>query len=98
VIYQEELTDLARSDARFTLGVTLTQDRAPGWSGAVGRIELAAVQARLGDLGGVVDSFVCGRAGFVEAASALLVKAGQPADAIRTERFGATGSVDAHEH
>ncbi len=92
VIYREELTDLARSDARFTLRITLTRDFAPGWSGAVGRIELPAVQALLDDLGGVADSFVCGGAGFVEAASALLLQAGQPGEAIRTERFGPTGT------
>ena len=92
VIYHEELAEFARSDARFTLRITLTRDSAPGWSGAVGRIELPAVQAPLADLGGVADSFVCGRAGFVEAASALLLEAGQPAEAIRTERFGPSGA------
>jgi ferredoxin-NADP reductase len=92
LIYHEELADLARSDARFTLRMTLTRDFAPGWSGSVGRIELRAVQALLADLGGVADSFVCGCAGFVEAASALLVQAGQPSDAIRTERFGPSGA------
>jgi ferredoxin-NADP reductase len=35
---------------------------------------------------------VCGSDGFVEAASALLLQAGQPPDAIRTERFGPTGT------
>ena len=37
-------------------------------------------------------AFVCGPTGFVEAASALLLQAGQRAEAIRTERFGPTGS------
>ncbi len=92
VIYHEELTDLARSDPRFTLRVTLTRDFAPGWSGAVGRIQLPTVQALLEELGGVADSFVCGLDGFVEAASALLMQAGQPGHAIRTERFGPTGT------
>ena len=92
VIYQEELTALARSDPGFTLRMTLTRDSAPGWPGRVGRIDLAAVQALLGGLGAVVDSFVCGPDGFVEAASGLLLQAGQPRDAIRTERFGPTGS------
>jgi ferredoxin-NADP reductase len=91
VIYHDELSALARSDPRFTLRMTLTRDSAPGWSGAVGRIDLPAVASLLGDLGGTVDSFVCGGDGFVEAASALLVQAGQPLDAIRTERFGPTG-------
>jgi ferredoxin-NADP reductase len=92
VIYHEELTDLARRDATFTLRITLTRDTAPGWSGGVGRIDLPAVQTLLEDLGGVADSFICGYAGFVEAASALLLRAGLPGEAIRTERFGATGT------
>jgi ferredoxin-NADP reductase len=92
VIYREELAELVRSDARFTLRTTLTRDAAPGWSGGIGRIDLPAVQALLAGLGGVVDSFVCGPDGFVELAAALLMQAGQPDHAIRTERFGPTGS------
>jgi ferredoxin-NADP reductase len=92
VIYHEELTDLASNDPWFTLRITLTRDSAPGWSGAVGRVDLDKVRALLGDLGGIADSFVCGSHGFVEAASDLLMQAGQPAPAIRTERFGATGT------
>jgi ferredoxin-NADP reductase len=92
LIFHEELTHLARGDPRFTLRMTLTRDVAPGWSGAVGRIDLPVIQSVLEDLGGMADSFVCGGAGFVEAASTLLVRAGQPVDAIRTERFGPTGA------
>jgi ferredoxin-NADP reductase len=92
LIYRDELTALARNDARFTLQMTLTRDAAPGWSGRVGRIDLPAVQALLEGFGGVADSFVCGPDGFVEAASGLLMQAGQPAHAIRTERFGPTGT------
>jgi ferredoxin-NADP reductase len=91
VIYHDELTDIARNDPRFTLRITLTRDVESGWPGAIGRIDLPAVQGLLKGLGGVADSFVCGSADFVEAASALLLQAGQPRDAIRTERFGPTG-------
>ena len=91
VIYHRELTALARSDPRFNLQVTLTRNTGPGWSGRVGRIDLTAIRALLGDLGGVADSFVCGSDGFVEAASTLLLQAGQARDTIRTERFGPTG-------
>jgi ferredoxin-NADP reductase len=91
VIYFGELTALARSDPHFTLRMTLTRDSAPGWSGRVGRIDLQAIQALLEHLGEDVDSFVCGPDGFVEAAAGLLVEAGQPRHAIRTERFGPTG-------
>jgi ferredoxin-NADP reductase len=92
VIYHQELDEIARGDPRFTLRVTLTRERPPGWSAGVGRIDLAMLQATMGRLGGVADAFVCGPGGLVEAASNLLMQAGQPGDAIRTERFGATGA------
>jgi ferredoxin-NADP reductase len=91
VIYGEELADMARTDARFRLVITLTRDSEPHWSGAVGRIDLAAIRAISSDLGDA-DTFVCGSDGFVEAASALLLQAGHPVERIRTERFGPTGA------
>jgi ferredoxin-NADP reductase len=91
VIYQKELSDIAQSDPRFVLQITLTRDSAEGWSGAVGRIGLSMVQQHLERLGGVADTFVCGYTGFVETASTLLLQAGQPGETIRTERFGPTG-------
>jgi len=42
-------------------------------------------------LGGVADSFACGSSVFVETPSNLLVRAGQPIEAIRTEGFGPWG-------
>ena len=51
---------------------------------SIGRIDLPAVEALLDGLGGVVDNFV-------EAASALLLQAGQASPSIRTERFEPTG-------
>jgi len=92
VVYEKELEEIARSDPRFTLRITLTREVAPGWSGGVGRINLPIVQSLLNELGSAADAFVCGSAGFVESASALLVQAGQPASAVRTERFGPTGT------
>jgi ferredoxin-NADP reductase len=91
VIYHSELTALARTDPRFSLRMTVTRDSAPGWSGQVGRIDVATIRSLAEGLGGVADCFVCGPDGFVEAASALLLLAGQPRDSIRTERFGPAG-------
>ena len=64
---------------------------------------LPAHLARLGDAEALLriapdiaaqDVYVCGPDGFVETAAALLLQAGQPRDAIRTERFGpGAGSV-----
>jgi ferredoxin-NADP reductase len=90
VIYYGELMALARGDPRFTLRITLTRDSAPGWTGRVGRIDLQSVKGLLKDFGGVADVYVCGSDGFVEAASTLLLQAGQPPNGIRTERFGPT--------
>jgi ferredoxin-NADP reductase len=92
LIFYHELTELARTDPSFTLRMTLTRESTPEWSGGRGRIGLSAVQALLEALGGTADSFVCGGNGFVESASTLLLQAGQPRAAIRTERFGATGT------
>lgn len=91
VVYHTELTELAHRDPGFTLRVTLTRDSPPDWQGRVGRIDLTAVKHLLEHLGGAADSFVCGPDGFVETASSLLLQAGQPPEAIRTERFGPTG-------
>jgi ferredoxin-NADP reductase len=93
VIYHEELDEIARADPGVTLRITLTRERPTTWSGSVGRIDLSMVKALLERLGGMADCFVCGRDGFVEAASVLLMQAGQPAETIRTERFGATGPL-----
>ena len=92
VIYHDELMDFAREDGRFTLAMTLTRRIVPGWSGAVGRINATTMKTLLTKLGGSAESFVCGSAGFVEAASQLLLQTGQPAAAIRTERFGPSGT------
>ena len=91
VIYRSELKELA-ADPLLRVRITLTRDSAPGWSGDVGRINLAVVQEVLEGVGGVADSFVCGPTGFVEAVSVLLLQAGVRAESIRTERFGPTGA------
>ena len=88
VIYRDELAALADADPALAVRITLTRDRAPGWTGTTGRIDASMVHEVLQHAGDGADSFVCGGHAFVEAASALLVQAGQPADTIRTERFG----------
>ena len=90
VIYHAELSGIANEDPRFTLLMTLTRERPPEWSGATQRIDLPMLRGLVERLGSVADTYVCGPTGFVEAAAALLLQAGQPAEKIRTERFGAT--------
>ncbi|HKY14400.1 MAG TPA: hypothetical protein VJM33_05710 [Microthrixaceae bacterium] len=53
------------------------------------RITRADVEAVLLD---DAPAYVCGSAGFAEAASQLLVGAGVPVERIRVDRFGRTGA------
>jgi ferredoxin-NADP reductase len=77
--YREELT-----------GQTLLTTREAYGTRTAGRLTAADV-APLVEGGADADVFVCGSAGFAEAASELLVDLGVPAAAVRVERFGATG-------
>lgn len=92
VVFRDELAALARGDRALELTLTLTRDAGPGWRGRVGRIDAALVRDRVRRFGGAADAFVCGSSRFVEAAAALLAGAGLPSGAIRTERFGPSGT------
>ena len=80
VIYADEL------GAETVL--TYTREPPPGWTGHTGRIDSGLIEQAAA--GGAI-AFVCGTNGFVESAARLLLDAGFPAAAIRTERFGPTG-------
>lgn len=69
--------------------VALTRGTDPAVGRTAGRLTAADVLPliRPGQ-----TAFVCGSAGFADAASMLLVQAGMQTDTIRVERFGATGS------
>lgn len=83
-------TDLYYADELAGPGVSVVHTRVapPGGSRPVGRL-------RSGDLpppdSREATAYVCGSAGFADAAGSLLVDAGWPAERIRVERFGATG-------
>jgi ferredoxin-NADP reductase len=67
--------------------VVLTRQAPAGWPLPVGRLNGAVVQPLL--IPGAT-AYVCGSNGFAEYASQLLAGVGQPLDAIRVERYGAT--------
>ncbi|CAN5668675.1 ferredoxin reductase [soil metagenome] len=68
--------------------VVLTRERQEGRPLVRVRADdLAPLTRAAGD----ADVFVCGSAGFAEAASTVLVGLGVPASAVRVERFGPTG-------
>jgi ferredoxin-NADP reductase len=91
LLYASELAGLAE---RPTLRVhrTLTRERPQGWTGYDRRVD-AAMLAEVGPPPAERPRvFVCGSTPFVEAVATALVSLGHPAAAVRTERFGPTGS------
>lgn len=68
--------------------VALTRSSDPAVDRTAGRLTAADVLPLITP---DQTAFVCGSAGFAEAASTLLVAAGMPSTSIRVERFGATG-------
>jgi ferredoxin-NADP reductase len=92
VIYREELDALGAAGDGLTVVHTLTRSQPPGWTGFSRRIDDAMIGEVLGPLGSRARSFVCGPTALVEVAANSLVRLGLPADRIRTERFGPTGT------
>jgi ferredoxin-NADP reductase len=98
IIYRAELDRLAGgpggSDGAAGPGVfyTLTRGAPDGWSGFARRIDADMLREVLGPLGLDVRVFVCGPTLLVESVADSLVEIGIPADRIKTERFGPTGS------
>lgn len=92
IIYYEELEALrARGDG---LGVfyTLTRSHPQEWNGYTRRIDAEMLRQVTGPLGKNVRAFICGPTALVENAANVLVQIGIPASAVKTERFGPSGS------
>jgi ferredoxin-NADP reductase len=91
VIYRGELDEFARSPDNLKVALTLTRSVPDGWSGYARRIDrdmlaevaFPATQQPL--------CMVCGPTPLVEAVANILVDLGNPADRVKTERFGPTG-------
>jgi ferredoxin-NADP reductase len=85
VIYAQELSERSRlSPLKLSYAFT----RAAPDGAKTGRVDAAMIAEGAFPPAADPAIFVCGPAGFVEAASSLLVAAGHPAGSIRTERFG----------
>jgi ferredoxin-NADP reductase len=92
VIYRAELERLAAADAALKVALTFTRGAPPGWTGHQRRIDTAMLREVMQPLGNDVHSYVCGPTLLVEAVSTALVAMGLPAERVRTERFGPTGT------
>ncbi|HEV8536201.1 MAG TPA: ferredoxin reductase [Candidatus Limnocylindria bacterium] len=91
IIYRQELEALARQDG-LTVSYTLTRAQPPGWRGYARRIDDAMLREVSAPLGAQQTAFVCGPTALVEVAADGLERVGLPADRIRTERFGPSGT------
>jgi ferredoxin-NADP reductase len=92
VIYREELASLAAAGDGLEVVHTLTRSQPPGWPGYDRRIDDRMIGEVLAPLGAGARCFVCGPTALVEVAANALVRLGLPADRIRTERFGPSGT------
>jgi len=91
-IYRRELEALAQHDERFELLFTFTRQPPASWSGYHRRIDQAMLAEVLGRFQTPPQAFICGPTTLVEQTANTLVDLGLPADSIRTERFGPTGT------
>jgi ferredoxin-NADP reductase len=92
IIYRAELDRLAGANDGFEVTHTLTRSQPPGWSGYARRIDARMLAEVLEPLGVQARVYICGPTALVEVAANAMVKLGLPADRVRTERFGPTGT------
>jgi ferredoxin-NADP reductase len=91
IIYRQELEMLARNSG-LTVSYTLTRSQPAGWKGYTRRIDDAMLKEVSAPLGPDALAFVCGPTALVEVVADGLERVGLPAERIRTERFGPSGS------
>ena len=92
IVYRAELDRLAGANDGFEVIHTLTRSQPPGWSGYARRIDARMLAEVLEPLGVQARVYICGPTALVEVAANAMVKLGLPADRVRTERFGPTGT------
>jgi len=89
VIYRAELDSPADG---VEVIYTLTRQQPPGWTGYARRADRAMIAEVAWPVAQAPLAYACGPTNFVEAVAADLVALGYPAQRVKTERFGATGT------
>ncbi len=89
IIYRDEL-DRLTGDGLLVVH-TLTRSQPVGWDGYARRVDDEMLTALGPDPTALPRVYVCGPTTFVEAVAEALVGLGHEPQAIKTERFGATG-------
>jgi ferredoxin-NADP reductase len=93
IIYREELDRLVAANDGLSVAHTLTRSLPEGWKGYSRRVDAAMLKEVAWPPSQMPAIFVCGPTPFVEVAANLLVAADYDPMWIKTERFGATGTV-----
>jgi ferredoxin-NADP reductase len=91
LIYREELMRLSESPG-VDIHYALTREWPEDWSGQRGRIDAQFLAEIAWPAAMHPLIYICGPSGFVEAAASALVENGHDPNAIKTERFGPTGT------
>jgi ferredoxin-NADP reductase len=89
VIYRAELDQHVDG---VTVIHTLTRQQPAGWQGYARRVDQQMLTEVAWPAAQAPLAYVCGPTNFVETVAAGLVALGYPAERVKTERFGATGS------
>jgi ferredoxin-NADP reductase len=92
VIYRAELDRLADASEGLEIVHTLTRSQPTGWTGYARRIDDRMLAEVIEPLGIESRAYVCGPTALVETVANALIRLGLPADRVRTERFGPTGT------
>jgi ferredoxin-NADP reductase len=91
-IYADELTKLAQKQDGLELYYTYTRVAPEGWTGLKGRVNAAMLKQIIFPATTQQLAYVCGPTSFVEVVASSLLRVGLEAEAVRTERFGPSGS------
>jgi ferredoxin-NADP reductase len=91
LLYARELAELADGPG-LEVHHAVTRERPAGWTGFDRRVDAAMLTAVGPPPEARPRIFVCGSTPFVESVATALVGVGHPPAAVRTERFGPTGS------
>jgi ferredoxin-NADP reductase len=92
IIYYDELETLRKQMDGLNVFYTLTRSHPADWKGFTRRIDADMLQEVAAPLGPNVRVFICGPTALVENAANALVQVGIPPGAVKTERFGPSGT------
>jgi ferredoxin-NADP reductase len=93
IIFRAELEHLAAHDHSIRVTHTITREPAPGWKGALGRIDRTMLTTVAWPPADRPRIYICGPSALVTFAAAELEAMGHDPTLIKTERFGPTGAT-----